>query len=255
MLECGKPMQRRAATAFTLTELLVVIAIIGILAALLFPVLSRAKANGQRAACMNNLMQIAKGVRMYADDSSQILFPIIYQGPGFAFYEWTAYNPMMRSYVGLKGPPSPQDKLFACPADTFFWGGQYNVHDGLIFQSEHLQSNTCYSSYAMNAGNAVVRSQRQFPGMFAGILGTKLTSVAMPARTVLLAEFSALDGYSWHQPAGRDSYNNAPSVLSFTDGHVGYTKMYYGSNNPTQIRQHPFAFNPPSGYDYRWTAD
>lgn len=244
-----------AAMAFTLIELLAVIAIIGILAALLLPALSRTKANGQRAACMNNLMQIAKGARMYADDSSQVLFPIAYRSPGFAFYEWTAYDPLMRSYVGLKGPPSPQDKLFACPADTFFWGGQYNVHDGLIPQSEHQQSNTCYSSYAFNAGNAVIRAPRQFPDMFPGILGRKLTSVGMPARTVLLAEFPAFDGYSWHRPAGKDSYNNAPSVLSFTDGHVNYVKMYLGSNNPSQIRQQPFAFDPPGGYDYQWSAD
>jgi hypothetical protein len=44
-------------------------------------------------------------------------------------------------------------------------------------------------------------------------------------------------------------------VLSFADGHVDYVKMYIGSNNPSQTRQHPFAFDPPAGYDYQWSAD
>jgi len=51
----------------------VVIAIIGILAALLLPALSKAKASAKRAKCQSNLHQIALAFRIYVDDYS--LYP------------------------------------------------------------------------------------------------------------------------------------------------------------------------------------
>jgi prepilin-type N-terminal cleavage/methylation domain-containing protein len=250
-------MSKAALRAFTLVELLVAIAIIAILAALLLPVLSRAKASGQRTACLNNLRQIAAGVHLYAGDFNEILFPIT-NSSHFAFSEWTAYDPLMRSYAGLNGVPSPRDKLFACPADTFYYRGS-NGFTVLLPQSEHLQSNTSFSSYAFNAGNAAFRFPHpQFPGAFPGIMGNKLSSIKNPARTVLAGEFPALDGYSWHQPlfSGKHRYyNNAPDILSFADGHVSYVKMYCGSNNPSHSFKLPFVFDPPAEYDYQWSGN
>src|SRR5688572_25092696 len=64
-------------TGFTLIELLVVIAIIALLAAILFPVFSRARENARRASCQSNLKQIALGALQYVSDYDGRLVPLV----------------------------------------------------------------------------------------------------------------------------------------------------------------------------------
>jgi prepilin-type processing-associated H-X9-DG protein len=59
------------AAGFTLVEMIIVIGVIMLLAGLLFPVLSRARENGKRTACMSNLKQIALGIQQYAQDNNR----------------------------------------------------------------------------------------------------------------------------------------------------------------------------------------
>jgi prepilin-type N-terminal cleavage/methylation domain-containing protein/prepilin-type processing-associated H-X9-DG protein len=53
---------------FTLIELLTVISIIALLAAILFPVFSRARENARRASCQSNLKQIGLAINQYTQD-------------------------------------------------------------------------------------------------------------------------------------------------------------------------------------------
>jgi prepilin-type N-terminal cleavage/methylation domain-containing protein len=75
MMKAEKNDVRRTHQAFTLIELLVVIAIIAILAAMLLPVLGRAKETGRSIACENNLRQLGITTQMYAGDYQDTLPP------------------------------------------------------------------------------------------------------------------------------------------------------------------------------------
>ncbi|MBC8040335.1 MAG: prepilin-type N-terminal cleavage/methylation domain-containing protein [Opitutaceae bacterium] len=62
--------------AFTLVELLTVIAIIGILAAILIPVVGSMRSTARSSGCLANLRQIAAAGQLYANDNQRRLVPI-----------------------------------------------------------------------------------------------------------------------------------------------------------------------------------
>lgn len=219
---------------FTLIELLAVIAIIGVLAALLVPAVGRSKGSAMKITCTGNLKQINLGLRMYAEDDHYGALP-------YTNRVSSAYKELMKSYVGLAGPASPNDRLFACPADRF---GVDLGQDAINSGSFHDDPGTDYSSYGIDALNGI---SEDLPG----IAGKKIDSIRQPSLTVLVAEDSALFGFSWHDHL--KIVNDARSVVSFVDGHVAYIPIYWdGFMSKVEL---PMWYNPPAGYDYKWSGD
>jgi prepilin-type N-terminal cleavage/methylation domain-containing protein len=119
---------------FTLIELLVVIAIIAVLAALLFPVLSKAKAKAQGVFCLNNVKQLQLAWLMYLDDNHDKLVPNwggndAGKNPDLPNWVagWLNYNPdntdntnvtllLDGRYVKL-GPYSKSVAIYKCPSE------------------------------------------------------------------------------------------------------------------------------------------
>jgi len=116
-----------ARVGFTLIELLVVIAIIAILAAMLLPALSRAKAKAQGILCMNNLKQTGLAVTMYADDNRGY-FPPNQNGSssrGGWVEGWLDWDPkpgntnILYLLNAKIGPYTKNLGIYKCPADKY----------------------------------------------------------------------------------------------------------------------------------------
>jgi prepilin-type N-terminal cleavage/methylation domain-containing protein/prepilin-type processing-associated H-X9-DG protein len=121
--------KRRA--GFTLIELLVVISVIAIIAAVLLPVLAKAKMKAQGIYCLNNLKQLQLAIIMYTSDNQE-KFPEN-PGAGTSLHAWVAGvmswdNPIQanpqntNSFLLTAGEIGPYVSqcigIFKCPADT-----------------------------------------------------------------------------------------------------------------------------------------
>ena len=209
--------------AFTLLELLVVIAIIGILAALLLPALSQAKQNGKRTTCANNLRQVNLAIRLYADDCADAL-PVLPTPNPYPNGVGAYYKQLVKGYLGLSGPASPTEKVFICPSD----------------RTLRNQVGHAFTSYTFNGYEVG-------PDAIPRITGQKLSAIKSPAKAVLVGEWPAFFGGSWHPFLVQD-YPDAKDVLGFVDGHVGCTRIYWDGISDSD----PCNYEPPVGYDYNW---
>jgi len=247
----------KAPTAFTLLELLVVIAVIAALAALLLPAFNRAKAKAHRIACINNLRQISSAVRMYSDDANGVA-PSPGQAAGTNSASlYSAYKPLMKSYLGCKGTSAPEDKLFACPVDRFYPNHIFTDDEGpteYVRKSLHDEPFLDYSSYAFNGGDGRtdVVGTKGVTITRPGLGNVKLDAVRNPSRTVLVVEASAGGPWSWHEPSSRLLFNDARNLVSYVDGHVSCIKIYKDSAPRTGLA---LFYDPPASYDYQWSAN
>jgi prepilin-type N-terminal cleavage/methylation domain-containing protein len=206
----------RCLRAFTLIELLTVIAIIGVLAAILIPVLGRARESSHDSRCTGNLRQIGGAIQAYANDHRGILPPTGFFGVA-SYYNRDARNfqNSLLSYLDLKpattwstSVDTSYSPVFECLSYKGASGGKgYVLHD----------SNTT-GDPAQDANGNTVRPW----GLIQDAAGTKVSpapqrALNMAANEWALRDLDSSEGgnhpghqnhlyFDWH--VGRVAVNN-----------------------------------------------
>lgn len=193
---------------FTLIELLVIMVIIGLLAAILIPVLGKAREAARRAQCANNLRQHGIAWYLYLDEHDET-FPNIqlaspsyggkYGSFGVGFAKYKPLNPYIgidvsKTQAEVENDPLPE--IFHCPSDN--------------------ESSSPFSGYSFF--DVMGTSY-----LFNSTLSEKRTlSIDTPhSKTVLETDYNMEPGgyESISSPHG-GSPNNTPLNTLFIDGHV-----------------------------------
>lgn len=218
----GRSIRRRG---FTLIELLAVIATIAILAALLLPVLGKAKIKAQRTACFSNLRQLGIAWTTYAHDNGGALVPSHPSSPdAWVQGDMTKASEATNTDLIRQGKlydSSQSVGIYHCPADQ-----------GVVINGNTVPA---VRSYSMNGFmGARDPSLGPLPPTADNYVWfySKDAELARPSQMWVLIDqdersiddgFFATDptgGMWWELPAASAHRHNFSFTLAFADGHA-----------------------------------
>lgn len=208
--------------AFTLIELLTVIAIIGILAAILIPVVSSVREKARGAVCQTNLRNIGMAMFLYAEDNHGRLPPFAPDGG-----QWWLQGLMGQTPTGIRVGPNYLDE---------HWDDTEKRANNLICPQSVAHYPTINGiGYGMNIPAGAHTTSR------------RLDDLRAPTIFVLVADATVLVGPNWYDSAlGPHAGSIYPNTTHggganylFADGHVGYVK----AEKPGEINSPPIGLN------------